>query len=183
MKPTEILVDEHDIIKRAIKVLEAVDRRFEAGDDSVAAAYPPLIDFIREFADRCHHGKEEDILFKLLERRGMPRMGPIGVMMIEHDHGRDFVQKLSEATDRFMDGDSAARIDVTKNADGYASLLKGHIDKENGILYPMADNMLSQADQIELAAQFDGVEEEIGRGRHQEYERLIDDLERRFGSV
>jgi len=80
MKPTEILVYEHDIIKRAIKVLEAVDRRFEAGDDSVVAAYPPLIDFIREFADRCHHGKEEDILFKLLERRGMPRMGPIGVL-------------------------------------------------------------------------------------------------------
>lgn len=181
MKPTELLTEEHKVIKRAIRLLQEADRRLQEGDDSVIDIYPQLIDFIRHFADECHHGKEEDILFRLLERRGMPReMSPLGVMMTEHEHGRTFVRNIDEATHRFLEGDKSARENVAKNAEGYAGLLKSHIEKEDGILYPMADNMLTEADQNELLVRFDKVEDELGRDRHVHYEQLITDLEKKF---
>jgi hemerythrin-like domain-containing protein len=183
MKPTAILVHEHELIKRAIALLQEADRRLESGDDSVVPLYPELLEFIKAFADQYHHGKEEDLLFQKLEERGMSKeAGPLGVMAIEHQHGRAFVRDLAKACDRFSEGDESARATIITSAEGYASLLKGHIEKEDGILYPMADRMLTADDQRELSVEFAQVDERLGKDQPAHYERVLDRIEKRLAA-
>jgi hemerythrin-like domain-containing protein len=174
MRPTESLTAEHDVIKKAIALLEEADRRLEAGDDSIIDIYPQLIDFIKQFADACHHGKEEDLLFKILIGRGMPPEGPLKVMMADHAQGRTYVKNLAEAVDKFQQGDKSVREKIIENAEGYAILLKDHIQKEDFVLYPMADKILTDTDQHELKMGFDHVEESFGIDRRYQYEEMID---------
>ena len=179
MESTETLVHEHDIIKRAISLLEKANSRLKAGDDSVASVYPKLVDFIRRFADESHHGKEEDILFQLLVERGMPRENsPLEIMFTGHEEGRGYVREIDKASSRFLNGDKSARADIIANSAGYARLLKDHIYKEDEVLYPMADKILSRDDQRKLEAEFHQVEERFGRERQLYYEDLVVELER-----
>lgn len=179
VSPTENLMHEHEVIKRALKILQVSDERLAAGDDRVVPIYPKLVDFIRNFADECHHGKEEKLLFAKLEARGLPtQAGPVGVMLVEHDQGRGYVRGMAEAVRRYDEGDRAALEDLRRNAEGYANLLNQHIAKEDQILYPMANDILSDDDQEELEAGFDEVERNFGEDRHDGYVRMIEELER-----
>ncbi len=178
MESTETLVHEHDIIKRAIRLLEKANSRLRAGDDEVASVYPKLVDFIRHFADESHHGKEEDILFELLVERGVPRENsPLEIIFTEHEKGRDYVREIDKATSRFLNGDKSARADIIANSAGYARLLRDHIHKEDEVLYPMADKILSSDDQRKLEMGFHQVEERFGRARQLYYEDLVAKLE------
>ena len=86
---TEILRKEHDAILRMLEVTEQVAEQLDRGEKVAPQTLDGLLEFFRLFADQCHHGKEEELLFPALERKGMPRQtGPIEVMLIEHDHGR-----------------------------------------------------------------------------------------------
>lgn len=182
MKPTEELIAEHDVIKRAIDVMEKANKRLEEGDDSVASVYPEIVDFIRQFADSCHHGKEEDILFNVMKERGVPADGPLAFMLAEHDRGREYVRNLSAAADRFLKGDESARAEIVMNAAGYADLLKNHIYKEDFVLYPMADKILTSQDQENLTEEFKKVEKNFGPKRRHQYEELVDRLEDELAS-
>lgn len=89
---------------------------------------------------------------------------------------------MDEAGQRFASGDKAALKAALENALGYAELLRQHIDKEDNILYHMADQVLTPADQQELLSKFEEVEQQrIGAGKHEEYVKLVEDLERELG--
>lgn len=183
MFATEELVREHEAIKRMLAVIEAAEKKVAGGEGLPADFIPRVVDFIRNFADKCHHGKEEDNLFPAMEKRGIPReAGPIGVMLMEHDQGRAYVKKMDEAGKRLAEGDKSALKDALDNALGYVELLNQHIDKEDNILYPMANRVLTEEDQNMLTARFEEVEiERIGPGGHQAYLKLVDDLAREVG--
>lgn len=178
MKPTQELVDEHNGIKRMLSVLTEVARRLDAGEAVEPADMEQMIDFIRGFADRCHHGKEEDLLFVAMEEAGIPRHGgPIGVMLHEHTLGRGYVQGMAEGLAEYKPGGAAAAR-IAENARGYVALLTQHIHKEDNILYPMADRVLTAAKQAELLEGFARVEQErVGPGKHEAYHALLDRLE------
>jgi hemerythrin-like domain-containing protein len=109
MRPTEQLKQEHQAIKLMLKILEEVCRRLESGTDANPEHLEKMVDFIRVFADRCHHGKEEVLLFPAMEQAGVPKEGgPIGVMLREHQMGRDYVQGMSDAADGYKRGDAGA---------------------------------------------------------------------------
>ncbi len=98
MRPQEILMEEHKAILRLLEVLKKISANLQNGNSVGVGAMEQAIDFIRTFADKCHHAKEEYVLFKFMEERGMPRYGgPIGVMLMEHDQGRSYVSKMAEA--------------------------------------------------------------------------------------
>lgn len=133
------LMDDHQVILRMLGVLQGLCARLDKGGRVDFADLDAAIDFIKAFADHCHHGKEEDLLFPAMEGAGFPRDGgPIGVMLMEHARGREFVKALSNATARLKAGESAAAKEVAGAARGYVELLVGHIHKEDNILYPMA---------------------------------------------
>ncbi len=179
MKPTEELMTEHRAIERMLRILEHVADRLEAGTVTDPADLEAMVEFIRVFADRCHHGKEEDLLFQAMEAAGVPRQGgPIGVMLAEHTLGRDYVRGMAEAIPRYAAGEAGAAARFAENARGYVALLSQHIVKEDQILYPIADRVLSQQTQAELSRGFARVEEErVGPGKHEAFHALLDRLE------
>jgi hemerythrin-like domain-containing protein len=186
MSATDELRTEHRAIERMLAVLETAAQRLEQGERVRPDLLRQSVDFVRNFADGCHHAKEEENLFPRMEARGVPRQGgPIGVMLFEHDEGRAFVGAIAAAIDAYeSDGLSAAGV-IVENARGYVDLLRQHIMKEENVLFPMADRVLSAADQAELEQRFEQIETDSASGggpdAHERYHRLLDDLEREMG--
>jgi hemerythrin-like domain-containing protein len=182
MKPTAELSHEHQAILRMIRTLGRIAGRLEAGTAVDPDDLDRSVEFIRVFADQCHHAKEEGHLFPELERAGLPRdRGPIGVMLAEHVHGREYVAAMAGAVPRIRKGDRKAAAAFAAAARGYGELLTQHIYKEDHILYPMADARLSDEQQASLQAAFDDIERNImGAGRHEEFHRLLERLEKTY---
>ncbi len=181
MLPTETLKHEHQII---LMVLDAAEREAQSIKDSgevQGERIEKMLDFFRNFADRCHHAKEEKLLFAKMEERGVPVSGgPIAVMLQEHDQGRRRVKAVAEALPKARSGDASAVASVRDNLSAYIRLLRGHIDKEDHVLYPMADRLFTPEDQQALTKAFEKVEaEEIGEGVHEKYHQLAHDLAER----
>ncbi len=175
---TGILRHEHDAILRMLDATEEVARLLDRGEQVSPEILTGLTEFFQLFADQCHHGKEEELLFPLLEKRGLPgRDGPLSVMFMEHDQGRWFIRGLAAATAAYKAGDEAGRPCWSVAARGYARLLREHIFKENNVLFPVAERMLTNAELQELAVAFDKVEEEkMGAGTHERLHALMERL-------
>lgn len=181
MKATAVLVEEHVIIERALDGGETAIASLRAGRDLPLGYVAWLIDFIRQFADGCHHHKEEDVLFPLLEARGVPRQGgPIGCMLHEHELGRELVRRMSAAS-------QAQPFDTGQFADAleeYAALLRQHIYKENNVLFLLAERALTPVDD-ELAAQrYQEIEPQGSAAKcHHKYAAEVDHWNRQLGVV
>jgi hemerythrin-like domain-containing protein len=143
MQATETLECEHAVIERALNLLEIAVVMIRAGRCPPDGFQPWIVRFIRDFADRRHHVKEEEVLFPLLEQRGIPcDGGPIGCMLHEHELGRDCVRRMREALP--PTGDDPAGF--SSAAEDYVGLLRQHIFKENNVLFMMAQRCLSPQD-------------------------------------
>jgi len=183
MFATDNLKEEHRVILRMIKVLIVASDKLEKSEEVSLEVFKKAVDFIRTFADHCHHGKEQDTLFPLLEERGILRhRGPIAVLLMEHEQGRQYVKGLDEALVNYEKGDKAAKSSIIKNVRDYAELLDQHIYKEDNVLYPMGDKVLSDSDNKQLLEKFEKIENEIvGEGKHEYYLHVISELERELG--
>jgi hemerythrin-like domain-containing protein len=113
-----------------------------------------------------------------MQERGLPkRGGPITVMLHEHDQGRASVRAVAAALPEAKKGNASAVAAVGEDLFSYIELLRAHIDKENDILFPMAERLLSADDMRQLSAAFEKVEaEEIGEGVHEKYHQLAHKL-------
>ncbi|MBM4169331.1 MAG: hemerythrin [Ignavibacteria bacterium] len=159
MKPTDILKQEHRNIERMLDVLERSVTRAQSGEEVQPQVFRDAIRFIQLYADRCHHGKEEDLLFSAMEQRGFPReAGPIAVMLFEHDQGRAHIRSMGEAVERYAQGDRGAIGDIHNHALGFVGLLRQHIQKEDHVLFPMAEHHLDRSDLERLEKEFAEVE-------------------------
>lgn len=180
MKAIQELRMEHDAVRLTLKVLDRICREIElSGKLGNAQHVDHLLEFFTVFVDKCHHGKEEELLFPALEQIGVNRdNGPIGVMLREHQLGRESVQKMKAAFSQFKTGSVSAAVDFTRNARDYISLLDQHIEKENNVLFPLAEKQLSEAKLAELLKGFEKIEaDKIGVGKHEEFHKMIDQLE------
>ena len=180
MKATEILMDEHTVILRVIATLETAAQRVEQGQAVRPGFFVDAADFIKGFADGCHHKKEEGVLFKAMADSGMSlQAGPIAVMLMEHEQGRTFTRAMRQAAEHLQAGDGSARQALIASARGYAALLTQHIAKENGILFPMADRVIPPDKQGQVTLDFEHIEhEETGAGVHEKYLALAESLEK-----
>lgn len=170
------LENEHEAIRTMLRVIGAVCEKLEEEKDVRPEDLEQMADFIKVFADTCHHHKEEKLLFPKMAESGIPvEGGPLGVMLYEHDLGRDFANGMREGITRYRDqGDPTDFID---NARNYAALLDSHIEKENSILYPMAASSISEDEFEAMLKEFDKVESEhVGEGKHDEFHALLNRL-------
>jgi len=174
-KATDALKQEHRIIEKVLAVLEGLTERAESPLEIWQKAY----DFIRNFADQCHHHKEEKILFPALEKRGIPSEGgPIHTMLMEHEEGRAYVRGVSEALELAKTDPEAATPALFENARAYLLLLRQHILKEDEILFHLADEVLTAEDQKKLMCEFEEHEaKEIGGGLHERYLKIAEELD------
>jgi len=174
-KPTEILSDEHRVIER---VLEALQRLTALPVNQFLPQWRKAMEFFRGFADQCHHFKEEKVLFPAIEEHGIPREGgPIGMMLQEHEEGRAHVKAMVAALEQLSMGNSAANEVLLTHARAYVTLLQEHIQKEDDILFQMADEIIPEDEQRKLLKQFETHEaEEMGAGSHEKYLDMAQDL-------
>lgn len=165
MKPTELLMEEHRVIEQVLGCLQKMSAIAEATGKLNCEHAHQALEFIRHFADHCHHQKEEDQLFALMEHRGFAQNeGPIAVMLDEHQTGRFHVGGMADALAAYEQGDKCAAQTFVNHARAYCELLKDHIVKEDFILYPLADEAFSAEDQEVLGRAFDEVE--AGHANH-----------------
>ena len=152
-RATAQLSEEHQTILKVIVAVRAQCGRAAGGAAPDAGFFRKAVDFIRGYADRFHHAKEEDILFPELGEPGV-RMhcDPRGQMLHEHDLGRGFVKGMEEA---LASGKTA---DLVENARSYCGLLEEHIYKEDNILYPMAEEAMGPERSAKLRERFAAVD-------------------------
>jgi len=163
-KISEILSDEHKKILEVIDVLDKECLAVENGKEIEEDFFKKVIDFIRNYADKFHHAKEEDILFKELNKENVEmNCNPTEQMLYEHEQGRDFVKGMEK---RLNEND---KIKLIRNARAYSELLKEHIHKEDNILYPMADEVLDQKIKRLILEKF----KKIGTERKKDKEKYL----------
>ncbi len=179
MKATEILIEEHRVIERVLDALEPAANRLSSGDGVPAAFFLKAADFIKGFADGCHHHKEEGILFVALEANGMSReKGPVAVMLAEHEEARRLTRAMRAAAEQMQGGDPSAASQVVQNALSYVKLLRQHIQKEDRVLFPVADRAIPAEQREQVDAAFDRAgQEETAAGLREKYLALAAELE------
>ena len=178
MKPTEILIAEHDSILEMLRVLGVVCDRLDGNEAVAPENLNQILSFLKGFADRCHHGKEEDLLFPAMEEAGIPReAGPIGVMLTEHVQGRDYIQRMTAAVRLLEENHSDGSTRFVEAGRAYVDLLNQHIQKENNVLFRMADAHVSEIKQRQLEEQFEKVNrEDIGSDVIEGYRQQLEEL-------
>jgi hemerythrin-like domain-containing protein len=178
MDAIETLMNEHRTIERAIDALVSFADEVRRKTQDEKTELGRFVTFIREFADACHHGKEEDILFAAMIEAGFPRSaGPIAVMLSEHDLGRAHVRALADLSAQEAAWSAEDRQRLGEAAYGYANLLRAHIHKEDAILYPMAEQRLSPEVMERVCADCEAYEaKRTGSGEHERLQRLAEEL-------
>lgn len=160
MDAKDILVAEHRPILQVLKSIRQLCHQVLEGAEVDTALFRQIIEFVRNYADKYHHLKEEDQLFNRMESEMDQRLkdGPVLGMLVEHDLGRRFIRKLEEALNRLEQGERSAQLDVIANAIGYEQLLQEHIHKEDNVIYPLAWRQLSTETKESLNRLFAGIE-------------------------
>jgi hemerythrin-like domain-containing protein len=183
VKPTEILSREHRVIEQVLHCLEEMVRRAKSAGRLDGTAAHEAVAFLRNFADHCHHGKEEDHLFPALEAAGFARQGgPTGVMLHEHELGRAHLRGIDENIEAAAAGDAAALGRFVSHAEAYLAVLREHIYKEDHVLFPLAERTLGEEEQQRLLEEFRRVEaEEMGVGTHERYLHVAQELAKQYG--
>lgn len=180
MKCIELMVDEHKNIKRMLVVIRKLCYRILIGGQVKYEVFNDIIDFVRNYADRHHHGKEENMLFNrmTLELGDTAEKLVKHGMLVEHDMGRFFMQELESAVKRVLDGEDEARLDVIANAISYTHLLARHIHKEDNVVYVYAEKNMQNATLDAINAECEAYERsETARQAKETYLPLLERLE------
>jgi len=182
MKATQDLMAEHNAVLVALQILEKVEAAL-GSEEQASEHLAQLLDFFKGFVDRCHHGKEEDVLFPELERRGVGREnGPIGVMLYEHELGRGHVRAMSEALDQLRRGEPGAAASISEHGQNYRAMLWAHIEKENAVLFRMADRLVPDDVAATIFDRFEEIERVwVGKGKHEAYHAMLTSLKKQYG--
>jgi len=183
MDSVKLMMEEHKYILRMLEVVRKACAQVMNGNVIDYQDFDQMIDFIRNYADAHHHGKEEKLLFHEM----VTHLGPLGNklithgMLVEHDLGRLFIKELNDALNRVKTGDDESRLDVIANAISYTHLLKRHIGKEDTVVYTFAERQLApeilekvnqDTEEFERAA--------LEKGTQKYYENLVEVLEGKY---
>ncbi len=174
----DILMEEHRLIEVVLDNLETAANRLEADQEIEVEYFLLAADFIAGFADGCHHSKEEDILFSELQRHTEAEgVGPVEMMLEEHEQGRRYTQDFRSAAENLIDGDLDAKNDLIDNVLAYIDLLREHINKEDTVLYPMADLVLDDVARMRVDMQIQEVSDaDKDSGLHERYQQVAESL-------
>ncbi len=177
-KASQDLMHEHELILVALDVIEKMVENVKSNKGSDIDDIERVIGFLKVFADKCHHGKEEEYLFPAMEEAGVQKQnGPIGIMLEQHRKGRELVKQMERSiTNRILDEETFA-----ESATAYVSLLRYHIDKEDNLFFPLCDEKLTEQKQKELLRNFEEIEKNvIGVGVHEELHTLLGRFSKKY---
>ncbi len=167
--PMKKLVDEHVLIKRLLALILAVSENIDVDLEEDRQLILDVVDFIRTYADKFHHAKEEEILFKYFDEN----LDILKVIHEDHESARSHVKTVVEAVD------NRDKNTVVNHLNAYKELLTEHIKKEDEILYPWMDRNLSTQEVGELFSKFADVDRQY-EDVPEKYEIFVVSLENKF---
>lgn len=184
MNAVEILYEEHDHILTMLNILEKIVDQAENTGHLDPSHIGKVVIFLKGYADGCHHGKEEDMLFPALVDAGIPREnGPVEVMLHEHTVGREFIAGMSQSLEGYKAGTPSMLEGIMANARNYIDLLRNHIAKENRILFPMAERVLDGDELGHLTLRFEMFMEQPGVCTSPDYLGILQELQSAYSAV
>lgn len=184
IRATQTLEEEHHLIQQVVGAMAALADRVYEGQPAEKEMLANLVEFMRVFVEKCHHEKEESHLFPLLVSKGVPVAGcPIGALTHEHQAAGKLTADLGAAVEVYLKSPKEMREFLVTTLRSIATLYPGHIWKENYLLFPMTDKILSEKEQQELAEKFESVERKIGLDVHHRLEQLASTLAERAQGV
>jgi len=185
MDAIDLMMDEHKYIFRGLKLFRKLSVEILNSNTVDFVSFEKMILFVRNYADKHHHNKEEIVLFKKMETQlGDMVKGPLSGMYIEHDLGRQHIKLLEEALLRVKNGDLDSRVDIIANSVCYSDLLTRHIEKEDKLIYTFARRKLSQVDIEDVNVSCEKLESQATKNQLQkEYIDVLEMLERKYDIV
>jgi len=179
--PTDELKKEHRDIERMLKIVWDAANLIDGDREVDLRVFRDAAEFFTDYADKCHHAKEEELLFERMVARGVPaEYGPLSIMRSEHEEGRGHIKKIAEISSQRLTKKSSD--ELLMHVREYVNLLSQHISKEDRILYPIANDVLTAKDQVALGIGFAKAENDtMPPGTHEKYRRMIEAWEKRLG--
>jgi len=178
--PIQDLAKEHGSIIIMLGIMGKVVKRLRSIDGVKKDYLEKMVEFLHNFADKCHHGKEEEILFPELVKNAA-NIQMINELIGDHKAGRDYIRGITESLAHYKTGNPDA-YHIAVNMEGYIFLLTGHIKKESKYLFPIADKQITDEVREEIERRFEKLEKDvIGEGKHEEYRSWVKELKNIFG--
>lgn len=180
MMPIGPLMIEHRLIERMIKQLNGKSQIFHKEKEVDTIFIDKTVDFIRMYADRCHHGKEEDILFRDLAKKQIQSEHKkiMAELVSEHIYGRNITRSLVLAKEKYGHGDKTALPDIVKLMVELAEFYPKHIEKEDKHFFLPCMSYFSKQEQIAMLNEFWEFDRKLF---HEKYKKIVDEVE--LGSV
>jgi hemerythrin-like domain-containing protein len=183
-RATQILEEEHHLMQKVFGSMAALADRLYEGNLPGGEVLVELVDFMRIFVEGCHHEKEDNHLFPLLARKGVPVAGcPIGVLTHEHETSRRLTADLGAAVDAFLKNPQPMSQFLITTLRGIVELYPNHIWKENYLLFPMTDKLLDEEEQRQLLESFNSVECRFSVDVRSRFERLVESVAEKAGNA
>lgn len=176
-RPTHILRHEHRVIEQVLRALDGMCLRLKAGDEVPAEALSQALEFIQTYADSHHHGREEEYFFPALKECGFEEGGALRFLQEEHALERQLLADLEFAVEQYRYGDADAIQRFVEISERFSKHLIGHMQKEDSLLFRMAEDLLDEDAKNELMknlAQSGAADQEAWNLR---YERIAAELE------
>ncbi len=180
MKPRGPLMIEHRLIEKMLRLASREAESIKNSGKADPVFIDTCVDFIRTYADRTHHGKEEDILFKQLAAKPLKAQDKemMQALVEEHQLARGAVRTLVKATAAYAGGQLAAMGLIIEKLEWLVQFYPEHIRKEDKVFFPATEKYFQPA---ELDAMLDAFWEFDRRMIHEKYERTVEEASRRFG--
>lgn len=182
MLATKDLRAEHVLIARIAGVMDVMAGQLDVDEAQLRADFRGILGFLTEFVDRCHHTKEEIVLFPAIQRAEVDQTEPvIRQLLAEHEAGRSGVRRMASALDEYERGRQGAMMDLLTSASDYAAFIGEHIELEESCCFDDADERLPQAAQEAMAEEYERIEREVGgHKQHEKYHALAEEIEARY---
>lgn len=176
MKARGLLMIEHRLIE---KMLALVNKTIASFDENTydCVLIENMVDFIRVYADRTHHGKEEDILFRQLENKQLDEANKSMMAELVNDHllARTKVKELVESNERFKGGDQGAIVEVKKIVEWLSRFYPEHIKREDQVFFPNTEKYFTDGELEQLLNQYYAFDAGM---IHEKYGKLYEDLKK-----
>jgi hemerythrin-like domain-containing protein len=177
MQARGLLMIEHRLIERMLTIIKNAMGKIGQKQKADPAFVDTAVDFIRMYADRTHHGKEEDILFRELKNKPLSDEDRQVMDELVEDHvfGRQLTKALADANTSYRHGDEAALADILEKLQGLIDFYPRHIEKEDKVFFPASRAYFSDEEDGAMLEEF----REFDRTMiHEKYKAVVEELER-----
>jgi hemerythrin-like domain-containing protein len=180
----DVLINEHVYIKIVLKAVKKVSVDLMNGGEVDDELYRNIIDFVRNFADKYHHQKEENYLFNRMSespKNNAAAHAPIQGMLLEHDIGRKYISNLEKALNDYKSGNKDSKVNIISYGIVYTDLLEDHIFKEDNVIFQYALRVIDEDEAKFLEKEFNNIEEDVENTKiRKKYIEFAEDLKNKF---